>query len=245
MLAQRPSIYHVQFYFTIYEQTQVSFSKGNADAIHGALLVVGAMLTHTGDFMVPRFDDVCEAVLSVREHKSKLLRVSVVELLPRLAGFCPDAFARSYLQCTLSHLVKAARPTSSHQELRAASFLALGKLALAMKEHLLDDLPSLVSLAHDAMADTRKSPFCPEVLECTANLVEAMRERCAHAIPKPNLTPRLRRPPSRTPTPSHYRTIATPHSRNAVTPVTPVTLRSRPACRHRSRSCWIPCSAPA
>lgn len=38
---------------------------------------------------------VCQAVMSIREHKDRgIIRLSVIELLPRLAQFCPDMFAR-------------------------------------------------------------------------------------------------------------------------------------------------------
>ena len=90
----------------IYESMLTAFSRGNADAIHGSLLVVGVMLRHSKDFMVPRFDDVCEAVLNVRAQKSRLLRQTVIELLPQLALFAADAFARSYLATTLDYLIK-------------------------------------------------------------------------------------------------------------------------------------------
>ena len=99
-------------------------SKGQAAAasIHGSLLIVGEMLSHTGDFMVPRFQEVCQAVLSVREHKDRCIRLSVLEILPRLAHFCSDMFARVYLDDCLLHLMAATR----HAELRPHAFLALG-----------------------------------------------------------------------------------------------------------------------
>lgn len=115
---------HVNWYCKIYEQVQEGLSKGQAASasIHGSLLIVGEMLSHTGDFMVPRFQEVCQAVLSVREHKDRCIRLSVIEILPRLAQFCSDMFARVYLGDCLAHLMTATR----HSELRPHAFLALG-----------------------------------------------------------------------------------------------------------------------
>lgn len=122
ILAQRNTVAHVNWYCKIYEQVQEGLSKGQAASIHGSLLIVGEMLSHTGDFMVPRFQEVCQAVMSVREHKDRCIRLSVIEILPRLAQFCSDMFARVYLEDCLVHLMNATRQS----ELRPHAFLALG-----------------------------------------------------------------------------------------------------------------------
>jgi hypothetical protein len=59
----------------------------------------------------------------IREHKDRLIKLSVIELLPRLAQFCSDMFARVYLQDCLSYLMAATKVS----ELRAQAFLSLGR----------------------------------------------------------------------------------------------------------------------
>jgi len=51
---------HVNWYCKVYEQVQEGLvtrqgKNGQAAAMHGSLLVIGEMLSYTGDFMVPRF----------------------------------------------------------------------------------------------------------------------------------------------------------------------------------------------
>ena len=51
---------HVNWYCKVYEQVQEGLvtrqgKGGQAAAMHGSLLVIGEMLSYTGDFMVPRF----------------------------------------------------------------------------------------------------------------------------------------------------------------------------------------------
>ena len=65
---------------------------------------------------------VCQAVMQVRDHKDRWIRLSVIEILPRLAQFCSDMFARVYLQECLGYLLSATRQS----ELRPQAFLALG-----------------------------------------------------------------------------------------------------------------------
>lgn len=113
---------------------------------HGALLVVGVLLNYAGQFMMPRFREACDAAIALREHRSQSIRKAATELLPRLAQYCPDAFSRSYLATTTEHLLKIARQRSSASELRDASYAAIGRLALAVRHHLITALPDLVQV---------------------------------------------------------------------------------------------------
>ena len=76
--------------------------------------------------MLPRFKELSTAILLLREHKSRTVRAALIELLPTLARFCPDAFGRAYLDDSLDFLVKSARIA----ELRSDALVALGKLCL-------------------------------------------------------------------------------------------------------------------
>ncbi|KAH8049288.1 phosphatidylinositol kinase [Aureococcus anophagefferens] len=115
---------------------------------HGALLAVGALLRHAGGFMMPRFRaafrEACDAAIALREHRSRAIRKAVTDLLPRLAQYCPDAFARAYLKGTTKHLLAMAVHRTSG-ELRDAAYEAMGRLALAVKHHLVPALPEIVA----------------------------------------------------------------------------------------------------
>lgn len=107
-----------------------------ADAAnHGSLLVVSCMLEYSRDFMLPRFDEVCLAVLTFREHPMELIRLEVVRLLPRLARRYPGVFGRRYLDDALLFLLKSAStptPPRVGIDLRPTAFTATGQLVLAM-----------------------------------------------------------------------------------------------------------------
>ena len=64
---------------------------------HRALLVVACMMEYTRNFMMPRYDEVCEAVLAFCNHPKALIRLEVVRLIPRVAYHCPGIFGRRYL----------------------------------------------------------------------------------------------------------------------------------------------------
>jgi FKBP12-rapamycin complex-associated protein len=60
--------------------TQITQSQAEA-AQHSSLLIVGDMLECAGTFMLPRFDEVCNAVLALKFHSKELLRLEVVRLI--------------------------------------------------------------------------------------------------------------------------------------------------------------------
>lgn len=58
-----------------------------------------------GEFMLARYREVCDTVLRFCESKEKVVRRAVMALIPRLAAFAPERFARSYLDISTRHLL--------------------------------------------------------------------------------------------------------------------------------------------
>ena len=83
----RQRTYHLQWYCNIYDQIHQGFDKGSEETVHGSLIVVSEMLKHTGDFMIPRFKEISKAIISLKNHRSKAVRVTILQLLPHLASF--------------------------------------------------------------------------------------------------------------------------------------------------------------
>jgi len=134
----------------ILPQVKISFG-GNCEGVHASLRVAAAMVAHCPDFMAPRFDYLCETVLSVAERPGRgglaasLVRATVTRTLPVLAAFAPDAFARRYLRPTLSVLTRDAQPGEVATR-RAQALLALGHVCRSMGDQLLPHMEDLVKL---------------------------------------------------------------------------------------------------
>lgn len=107
-------------------------------AQHGSLLVVSTLLCYTGDFVLPRYDEMCEAVMQFCDIQNKaLIRLEVIRLIPRLAHRCPYDFGRRYLEKALDFLIQAAAtapPPRVGIDVRPTAFAALGQLVLAMTD---------------------------------------------------------------------------------------------------------------
>ena len=162
--------YHLQWYCTMYDRIYDGLQKGTAESVHGSLLVVTEMFKHTGDFMVPRFKEISKAILQLKEHRSKVVKSAIIQLLPSLAKFCPDAFARSHLDEATDITIKAFRAG----ELRQQALLSLGQLCRAVGSHLVNRVGELASIVRDAFligAKKNRAELVPGALQCVSDMV--------------------------------------------------------------------------
>jgi len=126
--------------------------------------------------MEPRFTAVCDLVLKYRHSKDRLVRRTVIALLPRLASFMPNAFASGYLRDSLEHLLRALGNSNE----RATAFVAVGRVALAVSkveggiDILRPHLPHIIKQIHDGL-QKRNNTFCIEALVCVSMLAHAVR----------------------------------------------------------------------
>jgi tetratricopeptide (TPR) repeat protein len=163
--------YYVEWYHTIYSQILEGLKKGTQESVHGSLLIVAETLRCTGDYMVPRFKEICSAILQLRDHRSRTVRSEIIGLIPVLAQFSPDSFARHYLNNALDMLMKCSR----HVELKPRALTSLGKLCLAVGYHLVSRVDELVTTVRDSLISTSgKSEVAPEALRCIADMVQSL-----------------------------------------------------------------------
>jgi serine/threonine-protein kinase mTOR len=162
-------------------------------AQHGSLLVVANMLAYTGDFMLPRYEEVCDAVLSFTHNSDSsplpkaLLRLEVVRLIPRLARRCPRVFGRSYIRPALLFLMQCAATAPAPRvklDLRPTAFSALGRLVSAMIDestgHIIggSNLPTVIyhpdpTKEGDFVVELSSSSIIEEKLEDIFKLVRS------------------------------------------------------------------------
>jgi FKBP12-rapamycin complex-associated protein len=119
------------------------------------------------------YEEVCELVLFYREHKDRLIRRVVIELIPVLAHFDPDHFLRNTLNQALKHILSVLK--TGHMEEKAAGFLALGETAKAMGDRsigLLADVPLIVDALKEHLSSRRNKNS--EALLCIAALSQAV-----------------------------------------------------------------------
>lgn len=168
--------YHLQWYCFIYDQLQEGFLAPNEELVHGSLLVVAEMLKYTGDFMIPRFKEVCRSLMQLKNHKSKLVKQAIIDLLPFLAHLCPDVFARAHMDESIDFLIKCTRTS----ELRSPALLSIGKMCTAMGSHMANRMDELLQVLRDIFSNAvaKKSgkgiEIVPGALTCVSDMVQGL-----------------------------------------------------------------------
>jgi len=172
--------------------------RTSTDVVHGALLTLGELLNNelvhaslidpSERLLNPLFNELCELVLKYRDHKDRLIRRTVIVLLPRLAHYSPEPFVRGYADIALAHLLTCLRDVKQIPD-RGTPFIAIGRIALAVGSHLASDglrsqLERIVAQVRDgltpvttgggALGRSIKRPFVPEALSCVAMLSKAV-----------------------------------------------------------------------
>jgi FKBP12-rapamycin complex-associated protein len=168
VLSQRT--YHLQWYCGLYDRIHDGLRKGTAESVHGSLLVVSESLKLTGDFMVPRFKEVCKAIMQFKDHRSRIVKGAIIHLLPSLAQFCPDSFARTHLDEAMDMLLKCCKS----QETKADALLSTGQLCRALGPHLVNRVDELLELVKDAFltgSKKQRADVAAEALQCVADMV--------------------------------------------------------------------------
>ncbi|KYQ91695.1 protein kinase [Tieghemostelium lacteum] len=169
LISERESRLRLQWYQKIYDEAQKAFKQnGSPEAIHGSLIALGELLRNTGDFMVTKFKDVCDTILKYKDHRDKLVKKTVIVLLPRLAVFIPKDFVMNYFNTCMQHLLTALR----NQNERSTSFIAMGEIAMAVGGSIKPYLDSIVILVKSALGKGKQ--FCPEALTCISMLATAV-----------------------------------------------------------------------
>ena len=140
-------------YSLIWQEVLVSVRGGGIEGVHAGLMTIGELLRNTGEFMQPRYREVCEIVMRYREHKDKFIRETVIALIPLLASYHPTSFHSFYFRDALSYLLTSLKLASSSREVL---FISLGQLALSMRHAILPDLDIILALAKGWRDPTRR-----------------------------------------------------------------------------------------
>jgi len=128
---------------------------------------------------MPRFNEICDTIIRHKDHRDRLVKNTVVTLIPNLAEFSPFAFVDGgYLDISLSHLLLLVQKTDT----RPSAFLALGQLSVAVGTQIEKHLPNIIPLLQDGLSPSTSSRsrgggssgFCIQALKCVSDLAHAV-----------------------------------------------------------------------
>lgn len=109
-------------------------------------------------------------MLSLKEHRSRVVRASLINIIPKLSEYCPEAFVRSYLDDSIDILIRCMRTP----ELRGVALLSIGRLCRTMGAHLSYRVEELVAVVREVLIGTsakKIKDIPPEALKCVSDMV--------------------------------------------------------------------------
>ncbi len=117
--------------------------------------------------MLTRFTRTVKLLLQHLSARDKVVRRTMIMLMPGLAVLSPTGFVRGCLAPTMESLLKSMdSQNASDVKERAAAFLAVGDIAHSIGPAIIPSLAKTVDLATKALRKpTRRGamPICPEV----------------------------------------------------------------------------------
>ena len=172
LIMDRESRLRIRWYYNIYETAQEALRSGNssADSVHGSILAIGQLLATTGDFIMPRFNEICDTIIRHKDHRDRLVKNTVVTLIPNLAEFSPFSFVGGgYLEISLNYLLSLVQKSDT----RSSAFLSLGQLSVAVGKQIEKHLPKIIPLLQDGLSPSSRRGFCIQALKCVSDLAHA------------------------------------------------------------------------
>lgn len=141
LISERDSRY--RYYKKLYEETTKGLDGCTNEHLHGSLLVLGELLIAARDFMQDRFREgarnaklfgffvyvqwppVADLVLRYKDSKDRMIKRTVIFLIPRLVATSPDVFVHSYLDKAMKYLLEV---LSKRDEFRPLCYLRYATL---------------------------------------------------------------------------------------------------------------------
>ena len=174
IVAARDPVLCDQWFAKVYSDVSKGFQMNTSEATHGSLLALTELFVRGGMFMQSgkRYEDTCDKVFALREHRDPLVRKQIAIIVPILAGYYPQEFSRSYLHKFMMYLQGLLKRDKD----RDHAFVAIGKVSTAVGsavEPYLDGILIYVREGLGLKSKNRSFNDAP-ILECISMLAIAV-----------------------------------------------------------------------
>ncbi|GAA5848144.1 hypothetical protein JCM3766R1_000463 [Sporobolomyces carnicolor] len=170
--SQRDNQYRNDMFGMVYDQAQRGFKYNTPEAIHGSLLGYKELFLEGKMFMHERYAEVCDQILSFKDHRDPLVRRAVVELIPTLASYNHADFAAHYLHKTMLYLLGQLKNNRD----RTTSFHAIGHVAMQVKAAMAPYLDPILASVKEGLQQRGKkgAPSEESIFQCIGMLAQSV-----------------------------------------------------------------------
>eukprot|EP01104_Vermistella_antarctica_P000464 TRINITY_DN1061_c7_g1_i1.p1 TRINITY_DN1061_c7_g1~~TRINITY_DN1061_c7_g1_i1.p1 ORF type:complete len:2466 (-),score=573.86 TRINITY_DN1061_c7_g1_i1:99-7496(-) len=162
------------WYTKFYERCTLGFNSTKEESIHGSLLGLGELLKLGSEVIADRIEPICNKITKFRDHKSSLVKKTVIVLMPYLAEHHPEDFVRlGHLQSCMSYCLDYQKKDT---DCRLASYVAVGRMCKALAVHRTKLHPyvrEIIPMIKAGLVVKKGHPVAPEVLMCISYIADA------------------------------------------------------------------------
>ncbi|KAL9940634.1 hypothetical protein V8E36_000122 [Tilletia maclaganii] len=121
-----------------------------SEMIHGSLLAVHQLLSHSGTFMREHLAEACDAIIPLHQSRDVQIRNTVSVLIPQLAQYDP-AFFEKRLSGVVNAFIDQVRRDKGNHEIWEQTFKAIGLLASAMGGKMKNHIEIIVACLREGL----------------------------------------------------------------------------------------------
>jgi len=171
IMRERDQIKRQQWQADMYTEAVQGMRLGTVEALHGSLLTFKELLQQGGMFMHEHYQDICEFVFRLRDHREVIIRKQVVQLIPILADYSPTDFSQQYLHKFMMFLSGMLKKDKERND----AFLAIGNIANAVKSAIAPYLDGVLIYVREGLSlKSRRSGSVDPVFDCISRLAVAV-----------------------------------------------------------------------
>ncbi|KAJ5076740.1 serine/threonine-protein kinase mtor [Anaeramoeba ignava] len=158
-----------EIYNSLYQEALKSFRQNIIEYVHGSLLVIRELLTCSDRFMESHLEEICTIIFRFKTSKAKIIRETIVDLIPQLARFSPHFFQERYLDSIMTYLYTVYKRDSV---LKNKIFETIGELALIFQSNIEKHIPEIMKRIQLSMAPNKKKTYCELSMSCLSKVAK-------------------------------------------------------------------------
>ena len=148
IIVARDTQVRYSWFATIHEEAMLGLKSHNVDWIHGSLLILRELILKGNMFMNSHYQNTCEVVLRLKDHRDLQIRTQAVFTIPILASYAPTNFIEIYLHRFMVYL----QARLKREKERNSAFTVIGKVATAVGPAITQYLDGIIIYIHEGLA---------------------------------------------------------------------------------------------
>lgn len=166
----------------IYLEIKSSLNNSDSDVIHGNILTLKSLLTHSREeVFAPYILDISKYILSKKETKNYYIQIAVIETIPILAHFGKGIFLLEFLDPAIKHLLVYSNQTKNPKD-KALCYSTLAQIFTPLDEDFIKDYVKAVMKNILEELQQKNKPLCAETIHCLESLTIKFKKKISETV---------------------------------------------------------------